>query len=458
MSLGMAGINVKVISRNPDNYQRETKNDIHKARRNFNAAEDPFRHQVEYTRALNSAKLERMFAKPFICALDGHSDGVHTLAKHPSRLSTVLSGSLDGQVKIWSLSNKKCLMTIQAHTGPVNGLSVDREDGKTYATVGQDSQLKLWTLPDYITGDVSEPLHSIPLADVAQSISHFANSSDFATSGDGICSWKIYRDSPVRKYDLGPNSVHSLSCNPIEPTIVGGCSADRSIFLLDLREKVPMTRVMLKMRTNKLSWNPIESYTFLAANEDYNVYAFDMRYLDSAKMVYKGSTLAVMDVDYAPTGQEFVAGSYDRSLRLYRVDRVKSREIYHAPRMQHVMSVLWSMDNKYVLSGSDEFNIRLWKAYASEKLGPLRPREKAAFEYHERLRDTYQHHPEVGRILRHRQLPKRIYTANNELPNNPSFSASQEVQSHYTNKDWRGRQIRPSRTYHQSWLERGRER
>lgn len=39
--------------------------------------------------------------------------------------------------------------------------------------------------------------------------------------------------------------------------------------------------------------------------------------------------------------------------------------------MQHVMSVLWSMDNKYVLSGSDEFNIRLWKAYASEKLGPV---------------------------------------------------------------------------------------
>lgn len=148
-----------------------------------------------------------MFAKPFICALDGHSDGVHVLAKHPSRLSTILSGSLDGQVKIWLLSNKKCLSTIQAHTGPVNGnfthtfdlfifilgLSVDREDGRTYATVGQDTQLKLWALPDYVSGDIGEPLHSIPLTDVAQSISHFANSSDFATGGDGVCSWKVYR-------------------------------------------------------------------------------------------------------------------------------------------------------------------------------------------------------------------------------------------------------------------------
>jgi WD40 repeat protein len=47
------------------------------------------------------------------------------------------------------------------------------------------------------------------------------------------------------------------------------------------------------------------------------------------------------------------------------------RDIYHAPRMQHVMTVVWSLDNKYVLSGSDEFNLRLWKAYASEKLGPV---------------------------------------------------------------------------------------
>lgn len=39
--------------------------------------------------------------------------------------------------------------------------------------------------------------------------------------------------------------------------------------------------------------------------------------------------------------------------------------------MQYALSVVWSMDNKYVLSGSDEMNIRLWKANASEKLGPV---------------------------------------------------------------------------------------
>lgn len=37
--------------------------------------------------------------------------------------------------------------------------------------------------------------------------------------------------------------------------------------------------------------------------------------------------------------------------------------------MQHVISIKWSSDNKYILSGSDEMNIRLWKANAAEKLG-----------------------------------------------------------------------------------------
>lgn len=47
----------------------------------------------------------------------------------------------------------------------------------------------------------------------------------------------------------------------------------------------------------------------------------------------------------------------------------KCREVYHTKRMQHVICVKWSADSKYVLSGSDEMNIRLWKANASEKLG-----------------------------------------------------------------------------------------
>lgn len=59
----------------------------------------------------------------------------------------------------------------------------------------------------------------------------------------------------------------------------------------------------------------------------------------------------------------------------------KCREVYHTKRMQHVICVKWSSDNKYILSGSDEMNIRLWKANASEKLGVVSPASFSLYHF-----------------------------------------------------------------------------
>lgn len=123
---------------------------------------------------------------------------------------------------------------------------------------------------------------------------------------------------------------------------------------------------------------------------------------------------AVTDVDYSPTGKEFVAGSYDRTIRIFETDKGHSREVYHTKRMQRLTSIAWSLDNKYIISGSDEMNLRIWKAQASEKLGALKPREKAALNYSDALRDKYAAHPQISRIARHRHVPKRIYKAQAE--------------------------------------------
>lgn len=47
------------------------------------------------------------------------------------------------------------------------------------------------------------------------------------------------------------------------------------------------------------------------------------------------------------------------------------RDTYHTKRMANVLSVLWSMDSKFVFSGSNEMNVRIWKSKAAEKIGPV---------------------------------------------------------------------------------------
>lgn len=102
-----------------------------------------------------------------------------------------------------------------------------------------------------------------------------------------------------------------------------------------------------------------------------SLYTFDMRRLKNPIKVHSGHVSAVMDVDYSPTGREFVSAGYDKTIRIFDVHKSYSREIYHTKRMQRVTCVGWSLDNTYIYSGSDEMNIRLWKARASDKLGSV---------------------------------------------------------------------------------------
>ena len=71
-----------------------------------------------------------------------------------------------------------------------------------------------------------------------------------------------------------------------------------------------------------------------------------------------------MDVDYSPTGREFVAAGYDRSVRIYAYNGGHSHEVYTAKRMQRVFTARFTGDGSYVVSGSDDFNLRVWKVRA----------------------------------------------------------------------------------------------
>lgn len=101
------------------------------------------------------------------------------------------------------------------------------------------------------------------------------------------------------------------------------------------------------------------------------MYTFDTRRLKNPIKIHSDHVSAVMDVDYSPTGREFVSAGYDKTIRIFEAHKSHSREIYHTKRMQRVTCVGWSLDNKFIYSGSDEMNIRLWKARASEKLGSV---------------------------------------------------------------------------------------
>ena len=111
---------LKVITRSTKEFGKQTRDEMPQVRRNLDPELHPFAKEIEYTRALNASKMEKvlvccslfrvfflaachsrfscaqMFAMPFVCALDGHKDGVFCMRRHAGDLKSFLSGSFDG--------------------------------------------------------------------------------------------------------------------------------------------------------------------------------------------------------------------------------------------------------------------------------------------------------------------------------------------------------------------------
>ena len=155
----------------------------------------------------------------------------------------------------------------------------------------------------------------------------------------------------------------------------------------------------------------MEAFNFACANEDHNVYVFDMRNMARALNILKDHVAAVMDVEFSPTGEELVTASYDRSVRLWSRAQGHSRDIYHTKRMQRVFAAKFTPDSNYILSGSDDGNVRLWRAQASKREGVKSVRQREKLEYDAALVDRYKHMPEIRRIKRHRHVPKQVKKA-----------------------------------------------
>jgi len=411
---------IKTIARSEEEMTRERPTDTLKVHRNLDPALHPFERAREYTRAVNATKLNKVFAKPFVHAFDGHRDGISALAINKKSLRSFISGAHNGEIRVWDISEKRTVCEHrQAHQGAVRGLCVT-PNGEGFVSCGADQTVKIWRLKDLDIGTMSgqEPENRDSLRETIlgdngfSAVDHSWDSDTFATCGSTVVqTWNPNRKKALHTYKWGEASVHTLRFNPVESDLFASGASDRSICLYDMRASSPIRKVVLTMMSNAICWNPMEAFNFTVANEDHNLYTFDMRNLKCALNVHHDFVSAVTDVDYSPTGREFVAGGYDRTVRIFPTNAGHSREVYHTKRMQRLSAVRFTMDTKYVLSGSEDMNIRLWKSDAAASLKTMLPRERKKRDYNAKLVQRFSQTTEVKRIGRHRHMPKQILKA-----------------------------------------------
>lgn len=325
---------VKAVSRSAARMSRETRDDLTRVHRNLDPTMHPFEKAREYKRALTAVKMDRMFAKPFVAALDGHADGVSAMAASPTSLVAFVSGSCDGEVRVWDLAHHKCLWSAYAHSGFVRGLSVDAS-GECFFSAGDDKTVKQWRMGT-VAGAVDEvdeassdsdsegdgeaadgagagagaaghstaaarggagghssssrrasggggggggrgpadvePLSSWTGREAFHAIDCHWEGARFATASSRVDVWDYNRSAPVQSFPWGSDSVTAVRFNPAERDLLASAGADRSIGLYDLRTSSALRKLVMDMRSNALRWNPREPFNFTTANEDHQCY------------------------------------------------------------------------------------------------------------------------------------------------------------------------------------------
>lgn len=433
---------VQTLKRPLGNVQRECSGDLKKHARNVDPQYHPMQRSREYQRAVTAAKMSRMFAQPLIGNLgQGHRDAVICSAVSRRALLPLVSGSADGTVKVWDLASRATVANLEgAHTRTVTGLTFDLS-GQVFYSCSDDGYMHRWNIHASVQPMASAEIENrkknskgtISVTTTTEALSHgptqswriqgsfksldhhWSDPNQFATASDhAIQIWTPERTTATATFDnlwgnQGHDTVTVCRYNPAETSLLAHCSSDRGIGLHDTRTRSALKKTVLQMRSNDLQWNPMEPMVFAVANEDGNAYTFDMRQMERPMRMFQGHTGAVMTLAWSPTGREFVTGSYDRTVRIFQTKDNRAREIYHTKRMQRIWTVQYSADNKFIVTGSDDSNLRLWKARASEQVGQqLKPREEAAVQYRAALIQKYQHTPKVRQIYKSRRIPKVI--------------------------------------------------
>ena len=399
----------------------------------------PFVKDREAVRATNAAKLERMFAKPLVGVLSGHTDGLYCMTRARTMVAPLFSGSFDGEIRFWNAGHKRCFGYARAHGDTrVTGITVSHDDRLVYSC-GLDRTVKSWAfdreaatefgndverseiathgLRDELFSGGScakgagelKPAKIYQTSAAVNAIDHNWKKFEFATASDSVVDiWDPIRSQPRQSFEWGCEGVYTLKYNPAETNILGATTKDNAVMLFDIRAGSAVKKLTLQMRSNALCFNPREPQNFTVANEDTNLYTFDMRKMDAAWYVHKGHVQAVMDLDYNPTGLELVSASYDKTVRIFNFKQEKSREVYFTKRMQRLQCVRYSGDGRFIFTGSEDMNIRMWKNQASEKLGVISEREKRAMAYRETLKEKFAQQEDVKLIKNHRHVPKFI--------------------------------------------------
>ena len=325
---------------------------------------------------------------------------------------TIVSGSLDGTVQLWTPEGRSIDETLRGHKGSVGDIAIS-PNGE-YIVSSDNKTVRLWNLQNVGITTLREHKNSVTTVAISPDGETIVSGSDDNT----VRLWN--RQGEIIHVLRGhQDSVEAVAISPDGGTIVSG-SNDKTVRLWNRQGQVlavlsghqnnvidvaisPDGQTIVSYSTDDMRlWNrhgePIEKPWNLQGNYRLLGFSFDGRIFaaknenDYIRLFnLKGETIgqpfqivhhdsSITSVAFSPDGKYIVSGSTDGTVRLSNLrGELIGSPLRHNDGVEPgntVTSVAFSPDGEYIVSSSLNGTVRLWNLQGKQIGKPFRGHTK----------------------------------------------------------------------------------
>ena len=287
----------------------------------------------------------------------GHKASVKSLAFVPGT-STLLSGSSDKTVCVWSLAKLDKVAELPGHRGRVWSIAAGNDIA---ATACSDGVVRLFNVPEATQiGEFHGHRGDVYTVDTDFQGRHIVSGG----YDQSVIIWDAPTQAPETTLKGHGGAVTAVLFDPTGKIVVSG-GKDLTVQLWDVRSYLATMQLAPVLgEVTGLSADP--SFTrILAATKDSTNRIWDLRMTDSVMLLkgHNNSTKHFVRARFGPTGQTVIGGSDDG--KIYCWDATTGK-IIDKVRANHtgVFDVVWSTHAHMFASCGDEEIIHLWEPKA----------------------------------------------------------------------------------------------
>jgi WD40 repeat protein/serine/threonine protein kinase len=308
---------------------------------------------------------------------EGHTDLVRNVTFSPDE-SLIASASFDGTAVIWDVVTGEVIHTLENLDVHIMDVAF-HPDGHLLATCSHDQTIKLW---DVETGELVTILGADdPDTEEREGHQGLVYGVEFSPDGRYILSsgvdkfilqWDWEDETIVRQYEFS-DSAYDVYFSPDSKTFFSS-ALENETHLWDLESGERL--LTLKGHTAaifRVDFSP-DGETVLTSSQDGSIRLWN---LETGAEIHRfiGHSDYVYDVEFLPNGTQFISSSYDSTLRLWDIETDETSLIFDG-HDSAVYQVLFNSDGTQMLSVSKDQTIHLWDTQTGELIrifGPDSP-------------------------------------------------------------------------------------